>query len=172
MVAVSEIEYAIETLIQVDPAYSDMAAVSYKENPVFEITSALEKCPDEKLPETNDKFLFIEDNELRDSICQDVAIVETALQTGQWKVATVFSGVVIEALLLWVIKIMPHGDIQKAASSLKDKPNKAGPDYWVLSQYIQIASELKLIDKDTETLSMLSNGFRNLIHPRAWPRRL
>ena len=136
------------------------------------VRHALLKCPDQApSPETTDLF-FIEDNELRDSIRQDVSSSYGSLHNGEWKGAAVLAGSAAEALLLWAIKnTKTEQEVEAALRTLtsgqQDIPRKRtrNPDTWGLHDYIEVALALNLITEDTAVQARLGRGFRNLVHP-------
>jgi len=83
------------------------------------IRGVLANCPDEKSPLTTTELLFIEDDELRDSIRQDLGAATRALTNNEWKAATVLAGATIEALLHWRLKQPSPGEVavQKAIAA-------------------------------------------------------
>jgi hypothetical protein len=138
-------------------------------NPVLLLRQALAQCPDEYPSKATSELLFIESG-YRNVLRLDISAVNQALSQGEWKAATVLSGSVTEALLLWAIKQMPPAIIQVAIlSAVAAKAlSKAPPtdlDRWHLSDYLEIAAELKLIKDPTAKQVRLAKDFRNLIHP-------
>jgi hypothetical protein len=76
----------------------------------------------------------------------------------------------VEALLLWAIKKSPQAILQTAISSAVTaktlgKAPVTDPDRWNLSEYVEVAIELKLIGDATAQQVRLAKDFRNLIHP-------
>ena len=138
-------------------------------NPIFLLRDALAKCPDQFPSKATSELLFIEPG-YRDVLRLDISAVDQALSQGEWKAATVLAGSVVEALLLWAIKQKPEADVVAVASALvaaktlgKTPPND--PDRWHLSDYLEVALELKLIRDPTAQQVRLAKDFRNLIHP-------
>jgi hypothetical protein len=126
----------------------------------------LAKCPDEGIRTSTSGLEFIDDEELRASLRRDISSSEAALNTGQWKAATVLAGSVVEALLLWNVKRDGNAQrrfaVQAAVTNLKFS---GSPDDWVLDQGIKIAQELGDISRETADQARLAKDFRNLIHP-------
>jgi hypothetical protein len=147
-----------------------------KLSPVTHLRRCLGKCPDE-LPSPGTPGLdFINDVALRDNLRGDLSAVNQALANGEWKAATVLSGSVIEALLLWAIQQQPSTNIDRAIANLRttgDISIKAtlkgasadSVERWNLSQYAEVASDLRLIRQETLNAVRLAKEFRNLIHP-------
>lgn len=126
----------------------------------------LSKCPDEGIRSSTSGLEFINDEGLRDALRQDISSTEHALNTGQWKAATVLAGSVVEALLLWNVK--GAGDARRESAVQAAKTNlklSGGPDDRGLDQYIRIARELGDISQETGDQARLTKDFRNLIHP-------
>lgn len=131
----------------------------YDVNPVNLIREALSDCPDESPAPGTAELEFIDDDALRAQLRLDISSINMALVNGEWKAATVLSGSVSEALLLWRLDQDPEG---VAPFVEKFKKPLVG---WHLSQYIEAAHSLGVIDKDTATQTSLAKDFRNLIHP-------
>src|SRR5262245_42603984 len=145
--------------------------------PIALIQQSLRKCKDEfPSPETT-SLSFIRDDELRGHLRLDIGIANRALANSEWKAATVLAGSVIEALLLWALEKRSEGDIWEAVDRLTKKKDlntgrtilgrKPREDLkeWHLSEYIEVAADLKLITEDTAAQARLAKDFRNLIHP-------
>lgn len=133
---------------------------------VTELWQLLKKCPDEGIEASTSALEFLDDEHLRLSVRSDVSSIEVALNNGQWKAATVLAGSVVEALLLWNVK--KDGDAQRRSALQAAMTNlklSAGPDEWVLGQYIDIAQKLGDISRATADQARLAKDFRNLIHP-------
>ena len=133
------------------------------------IRRALAKCSDEYPPSTTTELMFIKDDELRESIRQDIGNASRALIDNEWKAATVLAGAAIEALLHWRLKDPTPGPaaVQSAVRSLTGtkKMPFSDIDRWDLDQFIEVAVQLRLIEPDTSTAAKLAKNFRNLIHP-------
>jgi hypothetical protein len=94
----------------------------------------------------------------------------SALLHEEWKAATVIAGSIVEALLLWGITQKESVDVERARQSCltKAKLSKdpgSDPLRWNLSEYIEVAAELGMIDETTTLQAGLAKDFRNLIHP-------
>jgi hypothetical protein len=140
-------------------------------NPLGILRDLLSKCPDEFPGTDTSELQFITDRDLRDSLRNDLGAVNRALANSEWKAATVVGGSVIEALLLWALQGQPQAAVYQAASKLfsasilKKKLDVNVMDTWSLSEFIEVSSELSLIDQNTATQVRLAKDFRNLIHP-------
>jgi hypothetical protein len=162
----------LRTLLQqwqnADFSYHRIPGLKYL-SPVTLIRHALAKCPDEFPSASTSKLTFIADANLRDNLRLDISATNSALRNGEWKAATVLSGSVIEALLLWALEQRAPGDVQLATKKLVggtfNRPPPASLDNWVLFQYIEVAVERRLITADTAVAARLAKDFRNLIHP-------
>src|SRR5205823_6245696 len=98
----------------------------------------------------------------------DIGRVGDAFIRSDWKSATVLAGSVMEALLLWAILNRDDGDWQNAAVCAKISKwtkDRKPPEHWLLEDYINVVSELDILQEDTITECRLAQGFRNLIHP-------
>ncbi|MFL6353854.1 MAG: hypothetical protein ACJ74Z_18670 [Bryobacteraceae bacterium] len=67
------------------------------------VRATLGKCPDEAPSTSTAGLMFIDNQQLRDGLLVDLGSAERALNSGEWKAATVLGGSVIEALLLWAL---------------------------------------------------------------------
>ena len=137
------------------------------------IRRELAKCPDQAPPPAESGLEFISDSSYKDALRLDISTVTSALAHDEWKAATVISGSVIEALLLWALE-QRSGDLATAINALEEKgeykPPRKKPDLrrlenWDLNEFIPVAQELKEIDECTATFADQVRGFRNLIHP-------
>ena len=113
----------------------------------------LAKCPDEYPPPTTTELLFIKDDDLRESIRQDIGAASRALNNAEWKAATVLAGAAIEALLHWRLKEAPPdaAEVDRAVNALKGTRKKpfSDIDHWDLDQFIEVAAHLDLLTPDT-----------------------
>jgi hypothetical protein len=65
--------------------------------------------------------MFLNDPDLAEALRADIATASSALRNGEWKAATVLSGSVIEALLLWALQ-KTHAPTIKAQGVGPAKP--------------------------------------------------
>jgi hypothetical protein len=129
------------------------------------VRDLLAKCPDEAPSPTTAELLFIRDNDLRESIRNDISAAFRGLHDGLWKAATVLAGAAAEALLLWAItERKSASDVETARAAVIPKASK-DPNDWGLDGYIKVARHLALIEDATEKQADLAREFRNLIHP-------
>lgn len=133
----------------------------FKETPIGTIYRILEHCSDTVVPKDIPGLEFIDDNEYRQQLCRDLAEVESSINRGQWKAATVLGGALIEALLLEKLVSEPY------TTTPHYKKKKKDPNDWNLFDCLRIATEVTdpLITKDTYTLAKLAKDYRNFIHP-------
>ncbi len=134
------------------------------------VRQALSKCPDQAPSPATTDLLFIADEQLRNSIRQDISAAYSNLHSGEWKGATVLAGSAAEALLLWAIQNRKTAKEDAAAQTLEARPQPVSPrdpdpETWGLHEYIEVALHLGLITTDTATQTRLGKGFRNLVHP-------
>jgi hypothetical protein len=132
----------------------------------------LAKCPDEVPTPATAALKFIVDSFQRETLRVDLSTVANSLANNEWKAATILSGSLIEALLLWAIKQRTtdvstsiSGLVKSGAFKGRPAPDPADPDNWKLFQYILVARELKEIEPRTATIADEARDFRNLIHP-------
>ena len=133
-------------------------------SPVALIRQALAKCPDEFPSKTTAALLFVTDSPLRDNLRLDISTTNSSLLNGEWKVATVMAGSIVEALLLWALEQRPTADITSVTAKLGRKFD-LDMQRWDLAEYIEVCEALKLIKGDTVAQCQLARKFRNLIHP-------
>ena len=135
------------------------------------LRSCLAECRDEYPPPSTVDLMFIPNDDPRDSIRDDIGGANRALQNAEWKASTVIAGAAIEALLLWAIQQPEVQErLEPAVSAAVSRgiirsEHKHKPERWDLTQYIEIAAEMKLIRADTKSSASLAKEFRNLIHP-------
>jgi hypothetical protein len=142
------------------------------EDVIVTIRRVLGKCPDEAPPAGTSDLLFISDQQIRDSMRQDVGAANSALQNAEWKAATILGGAAIEALLHWKLSEPQTAAsdvttaVRKAVGSgkLKKAPSTDIND-WRLYEFITVARELDLIEEKTHKQADTARDYRNLIHP-------
>jgi hypothetical protein len=134
----------------------------------------LEHCPEEAPSKSTKGLNFITDDATREALLIDLGSAETALRNSEWKAATVLSGSVVEAMLLWVLKQKPTTDISAAIDALgaagkalnPKPPAKDLTGYgWALHAYVEVAAELKILTAKTIDCCRNAKFYRNLIHP-------
>jgi hypothetical protein len=140
------------------------------------VHSLLSKCPDQAPASTTTGLDFLTDETQRQDLRTDKSDADRALSNGEWKAATVLSGSLVEALLLWALQRKDKSDIDAAVVVVKKgntKLPRAGQslDDWNLHEYIEVSAELGVIGETTAKQCRLAKGFRNLIHPGAERRR-
>lgn len=144
-----------------------------KRNPVTVLRECLAKCPDEPIASTSNELSFVKDNDLRMSLLADLSAVSRALNNGEWKAATVLSGSLLEALLLWAVSKVKSNDAtafnaavsRATARGLNNKKPPNDLDQWVLHHLIEVTFDIGIIATETATQARLAKDFRNLIHP-------
>jgi len=140
-------------------------------SPIAVLRDVLEKCPDEFPSPGTSELTFIADQSLREGLRNDLGAASRALSNSEWKSATVLAGSVLEALLLWALQNQSMTTVSQAVTKLfqaRTLAKNLDPNLmesWYLSDYIEVAVELKLIKPDTAIQSRLAKEFRNLIHP-------
>jgi len=145
---------------------------SYNVNGVYvrQIRSLLTTCPDAIPAPTTTQLAFVTDVDLRDQLRIDIGWATQAFTNGDWKAATVLSGSIVEAMLLWALDHADRNNVDAAVSSLENSnvltrrtPNKLNE--WNLHQYAEVAGHLGLISAGSLAQVRLGKDFRNLIHP-------
>ncbi len=152
-------------------------------NPLTVIRDILSRCPDQGTESYDNRLAFITDKTFGEIINQDIGFVNEALSNAEWKASTVLAGSVIEALLLYSIKVLRDKNsaayeiaVEKAVEErtigkpLGRKPS-GNPDGWDLHQYIYVAFAAELISENTAKECLLSKDYRNLIHQGASERK-
>jgi hypothetical protein len=98
-----------------DPARG--GPVRFEGTRVRVIRDALAACPDEVPPRHSRELLFVQPADFREALLIDLETTRSALRNGEWKAATVLSGPLVEALLLWAIQQKVPTEIQAACSA-------------------------------------------------------
>jgi len=136
------------------------------QNAVTLLWLRLKNCPDEGIEASTSGLEFLGDDDLRLSVRLDVSSSEAALNSGQWKAATVLAGSAIEALLLWTVTRTNTPERLLGLNAAQAKFKLASdPNEWDLDHYIRVARELGDISEQTADQARLAKDFRNLIHP-------
>ncbi len=149
--------YRISTI----PGFGDVHVLSL-------IPRGLASCPDKvPRPSTSD-LAFIDDQPLRDTLRLDLSAVNRALATDEWKAATVLSGSIVQALLLWELQQQPAGTVQSKLEELKKAQRLKGAsgklEEWGLAESVELAEALQLIGRETATQAWLAKDYRYLTH--------
>ncbi len=142
------------------------------------VREMLMKCPDQAPSASVEGLPFIIDERFRETLAVDLGSAERALNSGEWKAATVLAGSVIEALLLWAVQQHAASEISaavaKAAAAGKVSKSLPADDLvnrdWALHQYIEVAYALGEIKEHTANPCREAKYYRNLIHPAAAER--
>jgi hypothetical protein len=126
---------------------------------------ALKRCPDSAPHESTSGFDFISDDDHRFDLRTDLSSANSALDNGEWKAATVLSGSIVEALLLWKLLQSPPQEIDGFINSQSSKKLRNDLNKWMLDELIGCAKFLNSITDECERQCRLVQDFRNLIHP-------
>jgi hypothetical protein len=97
------------------------------------------------------KFEFVEDDELRQSLVNDLAEVNRCLDVGAFKAATVITGSMIECLLTYMLQVSNEPEAKITSMNLKGLVDLA-------------AAKGMLSDGDASACDAIRQ-YRNLIHP-------
>ena len=142
------------------------------------IIAALMQCPDEFPPAGTTDLPFIQDQQIRDGMRQDIGAANRAFQNAEWKAATVLGGAAIEALLHWKLSDPPTpiADLRRAATAAAtsgklNKAPKPNLDDWGLADFVAVAAELGVIKEATFKAAEIARDYRNFIHPGRAARR-
>ncbi len=105
------------------------------------------------------------DSNLRRVLTQRIAEIDICLQHGASLAAIFLCGSTLEGVLLGIARSRPV-DFNQAKASPKDRVGKQKqfPD-WSLSDFINVAKELRLLGEDVSKFSHALRDFRNYIHP-------
>jgi hypothetical protein len=148
------------------------------EDVIHTIRRVLSKCPDESSPAGTADLLFITDQQIRDSMIQDIGAANSALQNAEWKAASILGGAAIEALLHWKLSepqtaaTIVTTAMKKAVSSGKfRKSTSTDINDWRLVEFITIVRDLDIIEEETHKQADTARDYRNFIHPGFAARR-
>jgi hypothetical protein len=130
------------------------------------------RLPDH-IPSQAHDLSFIADLVLQDMIGKDISAVDSALNNGEWKAATIIAGSCCEALLLYGLQHKEgaaNGSIATAVAAISwqgQTPSRADlmDRSWNLFAYAEVAHKLGLISSTTKEELSPSREYRNLIHP-------
>ncbi|MCX6123303.1 MAG: hypothetical protein NTV34_00915 [Proteobacteria bacterium] len=171
----------VEPLRRWDWAASPVVASSLgkldgeSEFPVEGLYNLFKNCKDEATSVTTADLPFVLDTDYRELLRLDWSNVDSALENGEWKAATVLAGSLLEAILLValqrinIVEINNKCSILRSQGKLRNLRVQASVDLtdlgWTLAHYIELASELSLITEETKGQAEIAREFRNLIHP-------
>lgn len=109
-------------------------------------------------------FSFIKNADIRLILERDYKDIHKNLLLGSWKSAIILSGGSIEALLLDTLQEnKPSALNSQKAPTYKSKKNRI--EKWDLSELIDVAADLKLVNLGASKLSHSLREYRNLVHP-------
>ncbi|MBI2159628.1 MAG: hypothetical protein HYU25_04420 [Candidatus Rokubacteria bacterium] len=106
---------------------------------------------------------FVDDDEYRRRLREDIAGAESSFEDGQFKASTVLAGSVVEALVLFQIQRRPNRDVDAAIGELKLVAKAL--EERALGDLLRIARSLRLFSDEALRAAELAKDFRNLIHP-------
>jgi len=136
------------------------------------IREILAGCPDAAPSQSASELGFIPDERLRRILGIDLGSAERALNAGEWKIAMVLAGSIIEALLLWAIQQHDRSDRQNAMDRTREtkklSKNLDVDDLtareWDLHSYTELALVLEEIKERTANVCREARYYRSLIH--------
>ena len=121
-------------------------------HPMAQLRQILRSSRDEPTSESAPDLAFVQDESFRLLLRRDFSAATRALAGGEWKSATVLSGSVIEALLLYALE--------------SKVPSESGEFRKMdLHGLVQRSASESLIDEATKQACDFARSFRNLIHP-------
>ena len=105
------------------------------------------------------------DNSITAIIQERLNEIEVCLSSGAPLAAIFLTGSILEAVLLGTATVNP-AMFNRANSAPKDKESKVKKFHeWTLNNYIEVASENKILKEDVKQFSYVLRNFRNYIHP-------
>ena len=127
----------------------------------------------DQVPSTTTNLSFISDLILQEMIGLDLSAINTALQSAEWKGATVLAGSCCEALLLYGLQSCGASRTGKIKEIINDphlvrkslNANDLTDKSWDLFSYTEVAFRLELIAPATKAELGCARDYRNLIHP-------
>ncbi len=141
-------------------------------HPIALIRKHLSALSDEGIDPTTSSLTFITDKQFNELLRADITAVNSALDNGEWKAATVLAGSVIEAILLYVVKEYNNANSKNVSSAVQALTSSniiqnvpSNIDEWTLHTLIEVAVELKIISETSAAQCRIARGFRNLVHP-------
>jgi hypothetical protein len=132
-------------------------------SPLTFIRKHIDSLPDEGPRPGTAALTIVRDPALREVLLTDLSSARDAFDRAAWKAATVLSGSVAEALLLYVVAARPE-EAQRAAEEC-GLTVKTDIQRWDLHQLTAVAIRLNLISDTTARQCEIAKDFRNLIHP-------
>jgi hypothetical protein len=142
--------------------------------PALKIAWPIIAALQDQVPATTHDFSFIGDAVLQEMVGLDMAAISTALQSGEWKGATIIADSCCEALLLYglqVIETKASGTLKTAVAAIR-WPSKRAPNdsdltdrSWDLFSYAEVAGHVQIISSSVKSELDLARNYRNLIHP-------
>jgi hypothetical protein len=142
-------------------------------NPVALVRKHLLSMSDEVADAATAELAFVADANLRESLRIDISVVNSALDSGEWKAATVLAGSVVEAMLLDALTA--HGETQPGDAEMATEALKRAGEFgggvpptledWSLHQLTEVSNRLGIIGEATAAQCRIAKNFRNLVHP-------
>lgn len=146
----------------------------------------LSTLSDHAVPDTVHSLEFLDaDQDFQVALRSDLASIESTLRIGEWKLATVVAGSIIESLLLWALSRVDRTKLQEAivlattlesgrelsreqreASDVLFLDHRPKPDLndWDFRQYLVVAHRAGIVSYETAVAANLARNHRNLIH--------
>lgn len=135
---------------------------SGRQNAVVMIRRVLQGCSDlPVVPEQLMRLEFVNDPDYRKHLAADLQEIESDLNDGQWKSATVLAGSLMEALLLNVLENTDQNELTKSAHHATLSKGLHWAD---LYDYLKVAVEIGVLTQKVYDFAIKAKDFRNLIH--------
>ena len=168
VMSIGEARFGIEQYRNGGKAETSLASVGPA---IVRAWKVIEKLPDE-LPSASQDLTFIVDSEIREMIGLDLSAISVAIQSGEWKGATVLAGSCAECALLYGIRSKDSklpGSLQSAMNNInwskRPNPTDLEDRSWDLFSYTAVSSNMKIIIDTTKFELGALREYRNLIHP-------
>lgn len=107
----------------------------------------------------------IANDDMKESICQDIRDIEDCILVGAWKPAVIMCGSVLEAILSDWLEQINDVEVKKAFQEVYPSKNIKKITDFTLEELIDTAEKMGLIHGYHATISEGIRNFRNLIHP-------
>lgn len=132
---------------------------------VKRLVDILNRCPARAPSQIPEVFQFIPDASYRAHLRQDLQEVMVAIEAGHWKSAVVMAGSLAEAMLFFVLEKLESERPAEVLAARQSASAQGGKlSNLTLEKFINTATYLGLIEKNTRESLHHMRDFRNLIH--------
>ena len=111
------------------------------------------------------KIYYIEDGELREIIQRDLQECAIAVVAGQDKLATIMCGSIVEALLLYRVKMKGIDKYDVSEVSHHRDASNYPVSKMVLNELLHVALKVGILEKAEHHLGHYIKDYRNMVHP-------